>query len=61
MADITMCGNHACPQRTDCYRAMAVADPYRQQWFMHSPRDGEVCTYFWPMKDNINKNPKDNE
>ena len=58
-ADITMCNDKACPDRGDCYRAQAPVSKYRQSYFMNSPRDGEKCTYHWPMSDRINRNPKE--
>lgn len=59
MADITMCGDKACPERGNCYRAQAPVNPYRQSYFANSPRDGQKCTYHWPMSDTINRNPKE--
>lgn len=60
MSDITMCKDKACPERGDCYRAQAPANPDRQSYFVASPRDGAQCTYHWPMSDRINRNPKEN-
>lgn len=59
MADITMCQDKACPERSNCYRAQAKPSEYRQSYFMTSPRDGEKCTHYWPLEDRINRNPKD--
>lgn len=59
MADITMCDDRACPDRGVCYRAQAPANEYRQAYFMTSPRDGVHCTFFWPVSDTINRNPKE--
>lgn len=59
MADITMCRDMACPDRGGCYRATATINEYRQAYFTNSPRDGEKCTYYWPVKDTINRNPKE--
>ena len=59
MADITLCKDMACPERGDCYRAQATANEHRQAYFTTSPRDGLQCTYFWPLHDTINRNPKE--
>lgn len=59
MADITMCRDNECPMRGDCYRKLAPINEYRQAFFIASPREGDKCTYHWPMEDRINRNPKD--
>ena len=59
MADITMCANRACPDRGDCYRAQATPHPTWQAYFSPSPKDGVRCTYYWPLSDHINRNPKE--
>lgn len=41
MADITMCYGvkcrSTCPIKDDCYRHTAVANPYRQSYFVTAP------------------------
>ena len=32
MPDITMCLDHLCPERQDCYRYRAVASLFGQSW-----------------------------
>ena len=61
MADITMCNDNICPHRTSCYRKLAPINEYRQAFFVYTPREGDVCSYYWPMTDRINRNPKDKE
>lgn len=59
MSDIIICQDKACPDRDNCYRAQAPANEYRQAYFTTSPRDGEKCTFYWPIQDTINRNPKE--
>ena len=51
MADITMCTDEECPMKHLCYRYTAPACPYRQAYFVKSPKrkklDGYDCDYFW--------------
>lgn len=46
MADITMCDDKECPRAHTCYRLTADANPYRQSYFMQSPRHGDGCPQF---------------
>ena len=46
MADITMCDDKECPRAHTCYRFTANANPYRQSYFMQSPRHGDGCPQF---------------
>jgi hypothetical protein len=50
MADITMCQDKECPKRDECYRFTAPANPYRQSFFIDSPREGDECKYFWMVE-----------
>jgi len=49
MADITKCGDDACPKRHTCWRWMAPAGEW-QSYFAESPRKGDECDYYWPCK-----------
>jgi hypothetical protein len=46
MADITMCQDKECPKKEQCYRYTAPANPYRQSYFVYSPREGDKCVMF---------------
>ena len=46
MADITMCRDSKCPQRNNCYRYLAIPNPYRQSYFVESPKKMDGCPYF---------------
>lgn len=48
MPDITMCLDTECPQKERCYRFTAKPTPYRQSYFMFSPKSMDVCQYFTP-------------
>lgn len=48
MPDISMCRNMKCEKRYECYRYMAMPNPY---WQSFASFDNEECTYFWPLKD----------
>lgn len=47
MSDITMCCDVDCKLKESCYRYTAWANPYRQAYFINSPREGDECTMFW--------------
>lgn len=47
--DITMCNDHNCPQKEDCYRYNAKPSQYSQSYFVSSPREEDKCNYFWDM------------
>lgn len=48
MADITMCMDMSCSEKLSCYRYTAPANPYRQTYFVKSPRNTEgTCDYYW--------------
>lgn len=49
MPDITMCGDYSCPDFDRCYRAQAEPNPYRQSYFMSSPRKMDGCDYLSPL------------
>ena len=52
MADITMCMDMSCSEKLSCYRYSAVANPYRQAYFVKSPRNTEgTCEYYWKMEE----------
>lgn len=46
-----MCNDKECPKRHECYRYMAIENPYRQAFFMDSPRPqkGE-CKEKWGIE-----------
>lgn len=52
MADITMCKSKDCPLKEKCYRFLAVANEYRQSYFVESPFDKELnkCEHYWKIK-----------
>lgn len=45
MPDITMCKDHDCPKREDCYRYKAAPSMF-QSYFKGTPRRGDWCSYF---------------
>lgn len=51
MPDITMCEDHVCPKRENCFRYTAIPDPYRQSYFVGSPRQPNGCLNFWPLEE----------
>lgn len=55
MADITMCEGVDCPKKDNCYRHKAIANPYRQSYFIVIPFDKETkeCEYFWLYEEEI--------
>ena len=46
MPDITMCNDYECPQKERCYRFTAEPNPYRQSYFVESPKSMDGCQYF---------------
>lgn len=50
MPDISMCNDYSCPDFDRCYRAQAKPNPYRQSYFMESPRKMDGCDYFDPVE-----------
>jgi hypothetical protein len=48
MADITMCEGTDCLKREHCYRFKAIANPYRQSWFVNVPSFSQEnpCEHF---------------
>ena len=57
MADITMCVNQECPKRSECYRATAPFNPFRQSVaaFEYTIIDGEFhCDNFSQVDTNSN-------
>ena len=50
MPDISMCDNQSCPMRHECYRFMAVPNPYRQAWFIGvAPNADGSCEFKLPI------------
>lgn len=51
MADICKCDGKGCDKREFCYRFTAMADKYRQSYFVDAPikKDG-TCDEYWEMK-----------
>lgn len=51
MADITMCNDKECTRKDTCYSYTATPCPYRQAYFVESPKrkkmDGYDCDYYW--------------
>ena len=47
MPDITMCMDMTCEQRQTCYRFTATPNPWRQSYFMESPRSELTCDHYW--------------
>ncbi len=41
MADITMCQNHLCAMRNNCYRFTATPTPLRQSYAVFIPKYGQ--------------------
>ena len=62
MPDISMCKGLDCPNKTNCYRFMAEAEPLGQSFFSDPPftlkfeDDNEYpifkCDYYWPLNKN---------
>lgn len=50
-ADITMCTDKKCFNYPRCYRAQAEPNPYRQSYFVYSPKSMDGCQFYWPMKE----------
>ncbi len=50
MADISMCKDHQCLRKNVCYRYTAFPNPWRQAYFMVSPRTPgtQNCNYYSP-------------
>lgn len=46
---LTMCADQHCPHYATCYRAQAKPAP-DQPFFALSPRDGETCRLYAPMR-----------
>ena len=52
MPDISMYSCHECPSRQQCYRYMAVPNPYRQAYGGFRVKDGEdACDAFWLIEE----------
>ena len=52
MPDISMCMNHTCPHRMECYRYRAVPSEYRQAYALFSPGDAladGTPKCLWPL------------
>ena len=43
MVDIAMCQNEVCAKKLECYRYLAVPDPYRQSYAQF---DADGCTSY---------------
>ena len=46
MPDITMCLDHQCSKKNNCYRYLAKPSPY-QSYFVGSPRNDNSCKQYW--------------
>ena len=51
MPDISMCLNKTCDKRKNCYRFMAIPNPYRQSYMEFKPDEEGVCGYFWQQEE----------
>ena len=49
MPDITMCANHRCPKRRECYRHEATPDKW-QSYAGFAPDERGQCDHFVPME-----------
>jgi len=49
MPDITMCQDHQCKLKENCYRYNAMPSKYDQSYFVNSPynKQEDNCQYFW--------------
>ena len=65
MPDISMCANHTCPLRKDCYRYTAIPNPYRQIYEDFKPdltkmkldqEPNVICEHFWWNTEHQSKN-----
>lgn len=50
MADITMCRNHECTQKEDCYRYKANPNPMWQSFAFFFQDENGVCKDFWKIE-----------
>lgn len=50
MADIAMCEKKDCPSFTECYRAQAVANDYRQSYALFDNAGESCCDDYIPVK-----------
>lgn len=57
MADITMCVDHDCTLKANCYRYTAAPSPHRQSYFVGTVKKDRAenfiedkCDYFWDNK-----------
>lgn len=50
MADISMCKKDHCPKAHQCYRYIAVPDPYWQSYIDPEYTD-EGCEDYWPAEE----------
>lgn len=51
MADITMCQDNKCENKTRCYRFTAIPEKTWQPYYMMSLRTYKGCTEFWDNKE----------
>ncbi|WZE63565.1 hypothetical protein PANI_CDS0045 [Maribacter phage Panino] len=47
MPDISMCSNHTCLRKEDCYRFTATPNPYRQSYARFQPHADGDCEWYW--------------
>ena len=49
MPDISMCMNHKCPHKAQCYRYRAIPDKDWQSYCDYHPNE-HGCDYFWDIQ-----------
>ena len=54
MADITMCSKSDCPSFSQCYRAQATANEYRQAYGTFDNGSESCCNDYIPIAPNWN-------
>lgn len=48
MSDITKCPGDNCPLKETCYRFTAIANTFRQFYFIKSPiKENKTCDDYW--------------
>ena len=52
MADITMCIDHLCPMKFECYRYTAPWNQFRQAVYSESPRERDSMYWCKDFSDN---------
>jgi hypothetical protein len=50
MPDISMCSNHSCPSKEDCFRYKATPGRYQSYADFAPPKGEKKCDYFMEVK-----------